>query len=109
MTMQQQTQPLGLSWLWSQLDEAHRKDALKNLAEWGNEYYERVMDSAWDTVGLVVGPPEDRLGFYFLKTIDEWEEQRAKYPADFEKDQADFQRLREREASGELVATRFEA
>jgi hypothetical protein len=97
---------MSLGYLNSQLDEKHRKAALTNLAKWGAGYWETVEKAAKDALGLVKAPPAERLGYYYVKTIDEWEEQRAKYPDDFEEENRDFERLREREAKGEIVAAR---
>lgn len=94
---------LSLPWLFRQLDEAHRKEGLKHIAERGDEYFSTTMGAAMDALGLTKAPPARRLGYYYRKTIAEWEEQRGRFPEDFEDEQADFERLRDREAKGGLV------
>lgn len=107
MTNQQRGPYLSLAFLWAQLDEKGRTEGLKNIAARGQEYFDTLMESAMDALGLVTPPPAERLAYYYVKTPMEWEEQRQKYPADFEHEQADFQRLRERELKGDLVAAQM--
>lgn len=104
MTQDLQTAPLTLGWCFAQLDESHRKDALNNLAEWGDWYFNTLLKAGMDALGFVRPEPAFRLGYYKIKTPQEWAEQRAKFPDDFTEEQDDFDKLLEREARGDLVA-----
>jgi hypothetical protein len=117
MTMQQPQQgqvqaelssALNLGWLWSEMSEKDRKSTLKELQDWAVEVFDTMLEEGIRALGLERREPDERLGFYYAKTIQEWEEQRAKYPLFFDRDQTDFGKLREREAAGDLVAKPFE-
>lgn len=90
--------------LWAQLDEADQTDVLKRIGKRGAEVFEQKFEAVKKALGLRPQPAPRRLAYYYRKTLLQWEEQRAKYPRSFAFQQRDFQKLREREAAGELVA-----
>lgn len=90
--------------LWAQLDSKDQEDVLNRVAKRVAETFDQQLTAAIKALGLQPAPPARRLWYYYQKPIMAWEEQRAKYPRDFTYQQKDFQRLREREAKGDLVA-----
>lgn len=100
-------------------DRSEAIDALNQLADKLDEEFGWVMDALEDSAGLPDWPPRDRLVFYYGKPDHDleaqlmymdglipapysWDQQKATYPQDYERDWADFMELRERAANGDF-------
>ncbi len=78
------------------------KEALNQIADRTWEMIETMMQTAYDSLGLQCGGPQERLAFYDTKPPAAWGEQRAKYPKDYAEDLADYERLKLRRTEGDL-------
>lgn len=94
----------SMAQLWAQLDNKDREDVLNRVAKRVATIFDQQLDAAIKALGLQPAPPARRLWYYYRKPLESWSEARAKQPRLFLHMQADFMRLREKEAHGDLVA-----
>jgi hypothetical protein len=85
---------------WGKLDNKQREQCLEECADELADRVEIYMDTIMDAVGLAHALPAERLNRYVTKTPEEWEEQAATFPRDYEEDMEDFRKLSEKSAAG---------
>lgn len=92
----------NLGYWYALLDLDDQEEVLESIAEDCEELFVEQMNAIITGAGLEEMSAREALSFLASMTRAELEEQKAKYPEDYEKDQEQYQRLLDRAGEGKL-------